>query len=152
MTAPKRGARSVPYGKALTERETQVLHLVGRGLSTLAIADKIGTTESSARSSIRQIMDKLGTSTRAHAVAVAYDKGLIAARRPKPAAPEPKPAPAPTPIPDGLICEVLAILRAVALGRHSPTLSRQAGIALQSLRAYTKPPTVPAQRTRDSRP
>jgi PAS domain S-box-containing protein len=61
----------------LSEREQQVLRLVAEGLNGAAIAGRIGISPETVRTHVRNAMDKLGTRSREHAVALAAALGEI---------------------------------------------------------------------------
>jgi DNA-binding NarL/FixJ family response regulator len=64
----------------LTERETEVLDLVARGLTNQAIAERLFLSDKTVRNHVSNIFAKLGVTDRAAAVARARDAGL--GRRP----------------------------------------------------------------------
>jgi two-component system, NarL family, response regulator LiaR len=61
----------------LTERELEVLALVGRGLSNKEIATDLGITERTARTHVSNILGKLGLASRTQAALYAVDHKLV---------------------------------------------------------------------------
>jgi DNA-binding CsgD family transcriptional regulator len=61
-------------GSALTGRELEVLALAAQGLSNAAIGEKLFLSSHTVRSHMRRILDRLGATSRAHAVALGYEK------------------------------------------------------------------------------
>ncbi|GAA3389833.1 response regulator transcription factor [Streptomyces roseoviridis] len=61
----------------LTERETEVLRLVGRGLTNEQIADQLVVTVATVKSHLNRVMSKLRLGSRAQAVVLAYESGLV---------------------------------------------------------------------------
>lgn len=61
----------------LTERETEVLVEIARGLSNTEIAEKLYVGEATVKTHVGRILTKLNLSSRAQAVAVAYETGLV---------------------------------------------------------------------------
>jgi len=63
--------------EALTERELEVLSLVGRGRSNKEIATDLGITERTARTHVSNILGKLGLQSRTQAALYAVDRKLV---------------------------------------------------------------------------
>lgn len=63
---------------ALTDREREVLSLVGRGLSNPEIADRLVISPHTTKTHVSRVMTKLGAHDRAQLVIAAYESGLIA--------------------------------------------------------------------------
>jgi DNA-binding NarL/FixJ family response regulator len=62
----------------LTQREREVLALVGRGLNNEEIAAELTLSPATARTHVSRTMVKLGARDRAQLVVVAYQTGLVA--------------------------------------------------------------------------
>lgn len=75
-------ARAAPSGGigVLTERETEVLTLVGRGLSNDEIAGALTISIKTVKTHIGNLLAKLHARDRAHLVIAAYEHGLVAPR------------------------------------------------------------------------
>jgi len=76
FTPPADNRRS-PELKSLTERETQVVRLVGHGMSNAEIAGRLTVSAGTVKTHLSRAMNKLGVSSRAQAVVVAYESGLV---------------------------------------------------------------------------
>ncbi len=69
---------AVPAGlSALTPRETEVLSLLGRGLSNTELAAELTLSEATVKSHVARIFAKLSLRDRAQAVVLAYETGLV---------------------------------------------------------------------------
>jgi NarL family two-component system response regulator YdfI len=81
LTQPERSkdkpTGSQPVGPALTDRELEVLRLVGRGERSKEIAVRLGISERTVKAHLGNIYNKLGVDSRAAAVAVAARRGLL---------------------------------------------------------------------------
>lgn len=61
----------------LSDRERQVLALLGKGYQNRVIAEKLFVSETTIKAHLRNINAKLGTRNRTHAIAVARNLGLV---------------------------------------------------------------------------
>jgi DNA-binding NarL/FixJ family response regulator len=62
---------------ALTDREREVVTLVGEGLSNDEIADRLFMSPATAKTHVNRSMTKLGARDRAQLVVAAYESGLV---------------------------------------------------------------------------
>jgi DNA-binding NarL/FixJ family response regulator len=69
--------KSLPIVLPLTRREKEVLTYIGRGLSVNETAEKLGISSNTVASYIKDIYRKLNISSRAEAVLIALQYGLI---------------------------------------------------------------------------
>ncbi|HWS37750.1 MAG TPA: response regulator transcription factor [Actinoplanes sp.] len=82
--------RMPPLGN-LTARETEVLGLIGGGLSNGQIAGLLVLSEATIKTHVKRLMSKLGLTSRAQAVVAAYESGLVTPARSRSAATEDTP-------------------------------------------------------------
>jgi DNA-binding NarL/FixJ family response regulator len=83
LAAATAGARtgsartSEPLPGDLTQREVEVLTLIGEGLSNREIAHRLFVSEATVKTHINNLFAKAGLRDRAHAVSYAYTHGLV---------------------------------------------------------------------------
>ena len=61
----------------ITEREREVLTLIGLGLSSTEVAARLHVSLSTAKTHVGRLLMKLGARDRAQLVIAAYDAGLV---------------------------------------------------------------------------
>ncbi|MFE0172721.1 response regulator [Streptomyces sp. NPDC059002] len=71
------GGEPPPDLEALTLREIEVLKLIARGLTNAEIAERLYISEATVKTHLNRTMSKLDLDSRAQAVVVAYETGLV---------------------------------------------------------------------------
>ncbi|MEE1741691.1 response regulator transcription factor [Streptomyces sp. BE147] len=74
--APSAAAKPLP---AVTEREREVLTLVGSGLSNTEIAERLNISVATAKTYLSRLLAKLDARDRVRLVIIAYEAGLVSA-------------------------------------------------------------------------
>jgi DNA-binding NarL/FixJ family response regulator len=70
-------SRKNPSAETLSEREIEVLRLMAKGVSNRDIADQLSITQSTVKTHITSIFQKLNVTTRTEAVTTALRRGII---------------------------------------------------------------------------
>jgi DNA-binding NarL/FixJ family response regulator len=76
VSGPSRAMKPHPQLDTLTEREREVVALVGEGLNNREIAERLVVSPATARTHVSRAMVKLGARDRAQLVVFAYQSGL----------------------------------------------------------------------------
>lgn len=76
LSAPSPG-RAAAFTAGLTDREREVLELVGRGLSNNEIAAELFVSHATVKSHVNHVFAKLGVTSRVQAVVLCYEHGLV---------------------------------------------------------------------------
>jgi DNA-binding NarL/FixJ family response regulator len=74
---PEAPGDAAPELAGLTEREREVLALIGRGLSNQEIALELVISPATAKTHVSRVMSKLDARDRSQLVVVAYESGLV---------------------------------------------------------------------------
>lgn len=77
MASPGASGARIPRPASLTQRELEVLRLLGVGHSTDEIAGELSITRVTARNHVNKVLDKLGANSRLQAVVIASQLRLI---------------------------------------------------------------------------
>jgi DNA-binding NarL/FixJ family response regulator len=77
VKTPDAEARPAPGLDALTEREREVLALIGRGRSNQEIAAQLFLSMATVKTHVNRLFAKLGVRDRAQAVVLAYESGVV---------------------------------------------------------------------------
>jgi len=70
-------SRKNPSAETLSEREVEVLRLMAKGVSNSNIAEELSITQSTVKTHITSIFQKLNVTTRTEAVTTALKRGII---------------------------------------------------------------------------
>jgi DNA-binding NarL/FixJ family response regulator len=76
-TRSRRSQAAAADLSGLTPRETEILTLVGTGLTNAQIAAELVISENTVKTHVARVFDKLGVHERVQAVIIAYDTGLV---------------------------------------------------------------------------
>ncbi|MBA3339100.1 MAG: response regulator transcription factor [Geodermatophilaceae bacterium] len=71
------GGGSAPLLADLTERESEVLVCIARGLSNRELAQQLFIADNTVKTHVKRILTKLGARDRAQAIVMAYESGLM---------------------------------------------------------------------------
>ena len=82
VQGPFPGAEPAEPLSRLTQRETEVLTQLARGLSNAEIANNLFLSEATVRTHVSHVLEKLGVRDRVQAVVLAYETGAVRPGRP----------------------------------------------------------------------
>jgi DNA-binding NarL/FixJ family response regulator len=74
---PSKNHKGEPIVETLTSREREVLELLARGLTQAQIAERLFISPKTVGGHIQRVLEKLGVHSRAQAVALAHELGLL---------------------------------------------------------------------------
>jgi DNA-binding NarL/FixJ family response regulator len=72
-----REVRAPDSPETLTERETEILRLLARGLANKEMARELGVTEQTVKTHVSRVLGKLGLQSRTQAALHAVKTGLV---------------------------------------------------------------------------
>jgi DNA-binding NarL/FixJ family response regulator len=75
--SPQRARRRTEAPSPLTPRELEVLQLIADGLESRQIARELYIADDTVKTHVSHVLEKLGATSRANAVAIAIRSGLI---------------------------------------------------------------------------
>ena len=75
--APAMRRRAQAPGPLLTRRESEVLNLLKDGLSVHEVSKRLYLSDSTVKTHVAKVYDKLGATNRAQAIMIAVRKGLL---------------------------------------------------------------------------
>ena len=78
---PEPGRRPITELSTVTDREKDVLELIGRGLTNQEIAVRLNVSPATVKTHVSRLLTKLDARDRAQLVIVAYESGLVVATR-----------------------------------------------------------------------
>jgi DNA-binding NarL/FixJ family response regulator len=79
VRTPAAPATAPPELASLTEREHEVLTLIGKGLANHEIAERLFLSMATVKTHVNRVFYKLGLRDRAQAVVLAYETGIVTA-------------------------------------------------------------------------
>ena len=77
VQTPEPAAAPPPQLGSLTEREREILELIGHGLANREIAERLFLSMATVKTHVNRVFSKLGLRDRAQAVVLAYETGIV---------------------------------------------------------------------------